>query len=164
MIVMGTLAMIFVCNLHDMPTHVGVLRLSHLDSLVTSTEQPPMPDGTLIERHLRIEIDDITEPTPGAVLPERHHVENLIEFMRVWEHDDDALLIHSLAGVSRSMASALIALVLKAGGRQTEAAHSIRAAAPHAIRTAASSRWPTRSSGSRVGSLRRARPWDLLNQ
>ena len=132
MIFIGTLAMIFVCNLHDMPTNVGVLRPSHLISLVTSAEQPPTPDGILIERHLRIEIDDNTEPTPGAVLPERHHVENVIAFMRVWKHDDDPLLIHCVAGVSRSMASALIALVLKAGGREAEAAQAIRAAAPHA--------------------------------
>jgi predicted protein tyrosine phosphatase len=99
---------------------------------VTSAEQPPTPDGIPIERHLRIEIDDITEPTPGAVLPERHHVEDLIEFMCVWEHDDDPLLIHCVAGISRSMASALIALVLKADGREIEAAKCIRAAAPHA--------------------------------
>jgi predicted protein tyrosine phosphatase len=69
MIVMKTLAMIFVCNLHDMPTHVRVLRPSHLVSLVTSAEQPPTPDGILIERHLRIEIDDTTEPTPGGSFP-----------------------------------------------------------------------------------------------
>jgi predicted protein tyrosine phosphatase len=124
--------MIFVCNLHEMPTHVGVLRPSHLISLVTSDEQPPTPDEILIERHLRVEIDDITEPMPGAVLPERHHVESLIAFMRVWQHDDDPLLIHCVAGISRSMASALIALVLKADGSEFEAAQSIRAAAPHA--------------------------------
>ncbi len=132
MIIMGTLTMIFVYNLHEMPTHVGVLRPSHLVSLVTSGEQPPTPEGILIERHLRIEIDDITEPAPGAVLPERHHVEDLIEFMRVWKHEDDPLPIHCVAGISRSMASALIALVLKAGVREIEAAKSIRAAAPHA--------------------------------
>jgi predicted protein tyrosine phosphatase len=109
MIVMGNLAMIFVCNLHEMPNHVGVLRPSHLVSLVTSAEQPPMPDSILIQRHLRIEIDDTTESTPGAVLPERHHLENMIEFIRVWKHDDDPLLIHSVAGISRSMASAFIA-------------------------------------------------------
>jgi predicted protein tyrosine phosphatase len=131
---------------------------------VTSAEQPPTPDGILIERHLRIEIDDITEPTPGAVLPERHHVESLIEFMRVWEHDDDALLIHCMAGVSRSMASALIALVLKSAGCQTEAAYGIRIGHHAPIRTAASSRSPTRFLGSRAGSLQRARPWDRLNR
>jgi predicted protein tyrosine phosphatase len=66
------------------------------------------------------------------VLPERHHVENLIEFIRVWKHDDDPLLIHCMAAISWSMASAFVALVLKARGREIEAAQSIRAAAPHA--------------------------------
>ena len=124
--------MIYVCNLHEMPKHVEVVRPSHLVSLVTSVEQPPTPDGILVERHLRIEVDDIIEPMPGAILPERHHVESLIEFLTIWQHDDAPLLIHCVAGISRSMASALIALVLKAGGRESEAARLVRTAAPHA--------------------------------
>jgi predicted protein tyrosine phosphatase len=63
--------MIYVCNLHEMPKHVEVVRPSHLVSLVTSVEQPPTPDGILVERHLRIEVDDISEPVPGAVPPAR---------------------------------------------------------------------------------------------
>lgn len=124
--------MIYVCNLHEMPGHVGTVQPSHLVSLVTSAEQPPTPDGVLVERHLRIEIDDISEPLPGAVLPERHHVERLLEFLHVWEHDDAPLMIHCVAGISRSMASALIGLVLKAGGQEAEAARHLRAQAPHA--------------------------------
>jgi predicted protein tyrosine phosphatase len=123
---------IYVCNLHEMPTHVGTVRPSHLVSLVTSAEQPPTPEGILVERHLRLEIDDISEPMLGGVLPERHHVERLIGFLHVWEHDDAPLLIHCVAGISRSMASALIGLVLKADGREAEAARHLRAAAPHA--------------------------------
>jgi predicted protein tyrosine phosphatase len=65
MTVMGALVMIFVCNLHEMPTHVGVLRPSHLVSLVTSGEQPPTPEGILIERHLRIETT--ISPSPRSV-------------------------------------------------------------------------------------------------
>jgi len=42
------------------------------------------------------------------------------------------MLIHCMAGISRSMAAALIALVTKAGGREKEAAEQIRRAAPHA--------------------------------
>ena len=124
--------MIYVCNLHEMPTHAGVLRPSHLVSLVTSAEQPPTPKEILAERHLRIEIDDISEPMPGAVLPERRDVERLIGFLEVWQHDDAPLLIHCVAGISQSMASALIGLVLKAGGREAEAAQHLRRAAPHA--------------------------------
>jgi predicted protein tyrosine phosphatase len=52
------------------------------------------------------------------------------EFIRAWKHDDDPLLSELVAGISRSMASALIALVLKT---EIEAAKCIRAA-PHAHR------------------------------
>jgi hypothetical protein len=42
------------------------------------------------------------------------------------------ILIHCLAGVSRSTAAALIALALVADGREAEAARRLREAAPHA--------------------------------
>ena len=56
----------------------------------------------------------------------------MIDFLRAWSHDDGALLVHCVAGISRSMAVALIALVVKAGGRELEAAQVLRNAAPHA--------------------------------
>ena len=56
----------------------------------------------------------------------------LIAFVRAWPHEEAPLLIHCMAGISRSMAAALIALVTKAGGREMEAAGQIRRAAPHA--------------------------------
>ena len=56
----------------------------------------------------------------------------LIAFVRGWPHDEAPLLIHCMAGISRSMAAALIALVTKAGGRESEAAEQVRRAAPHA--------------------------------
>ena len=56
----------------------------------------------------------------------------MIGFLRAWAHDEGALLVHCVAGISRSMAVALIALVIKAGGREREAAEVLRQAAPHA--------------------------------
>lgn len=124
--------MIYVCNLHDMPGHVEALGPSHLISLVAPGEQPPTPPGIEIERHLRLEIHDITEPMDGHIHPDLEHVAQLIEFLREWRHEEAPLLIHCLAGISRSMAAAMIALVVKAGGHETEAARRIREAAPHA--------------------------------
>lgn len=124
--------MIYVCNLMEMPQHVEALGPSHLISLVAPEEQPPTPPGFLIERHLRLEIHDISQPLVGCVLPDVPHMERLLAFLREWRHDDAPLLIHCLAGISRSMAAALIALVVKAGGNEHEAARRIREAAPHA--------------------------------
>lgn len=125
--------MIYVCNLAEMPGHVEVLGPSHLVSLVAPEEQPPTPAGVLVERHLRLEIHDISEPLEGCVMPDADHVRRLIAFLREWQHDDEPLLIHCLAGISRSMAAALIALVIKAGGNEMAAARRVREAAPHAL-------------------------------
>jgi len=124
--------MIYVCNLHEMPGHVEALGPTHLISLVAPGELPATPAGIELERHLRIEVHDISEPLDGHILPDPEHVAQVVDFLRAWSHDDGALLVHCVAGISRSMAVALIGLVIKAGGRELEAAEQLRKAAPHA--------------------------------
>lgn len=130
------MSVIYVCNLIDMPGHVAALGPSGLVSLVAPDEQPPTPTHLAPERHLRVEIHDISEPLDGHVLPEARHVGQVIDFLRAWREEEGPLLVHCVAGISRSMAAALIGLVVKAGGREMEAAARLRAAAPHA--------WPNR--------------------
>ena len=126
--------MIYVCNLEEMPRHAALLAPGHLISLLPTDEQPPTPPNVAAERHLRVEVHDISEPLPGHVLPAQPHIEPLIDFLqtRAAEQPHDPLLIHCWAGVSRSMATALIALCLEARGREVEAAVRLRRAAPHA--------------------------------
>jgi predicted protein tyrosine phosphatase len=123
---------IYVCNLLEMPAHVEGLQPSHLVSLVAPTEQPPTPMGIAGHRHHRVAIHDISEPLDGHILPDAEHIEGLIDFVRAWPHDETPILIHCIAGISRSMAAALITLVIKAPGRELEAARHVRNAAPHA--------------------------------
>lgn len=123
--------MIYVCNLAEMPHHVEALRPSHLISLLPPEELPPTPACLAPTRHLRLGIHDICEPLPGAVTPDVHHVEALIEFLHGWS-GEGPLLIHCLAGISRSMASALIALNYQAPGREAATARQMRELAPHA--------------------------------
>ncbi len=80
---------------------------------------------------MRIEIHDISEPLPGHILPSADHVSSLIEFLRDW-HGEAPMLLHCFAGISRSMAAALIALSLNSAGREAEAARRLRQAALHA--------------------------------
>jgi predicted protein tyrosine phosphatase len=124
--------MIYVCNLQDLATHIRAVSPSHLVSLVSEEEQPTTPAGMLVDRHLRVVIHDINEPLFGHILADEQHVAGLIAFVRAWPHEEAPLLIHCMAGISRSMAAALIALVTKAGGREREAAEQVRRAAPHA--------------------------------
>ena len=124
--------MIYVCNLIEMPQHAEALGVSHLVSLVSPDEQPPTPAAIAAERHHRVGIHDISEPLDGHILPEPEHVAGLIEFVRAWSPDQAPILIHCVAGISRSMAAALITLALKAPGREVEAARHVRQAARHA--------------------------------
>ena len=126
--------MIYVCNLEEMPRQAALLAPGHLISLLPPDEQPPTPPNVAAERHLRVEVHDIAQPIPGQVLPEPPHIAPLIGFLqaRAAEQPHDPLLIHCWAGISRSMATALIALCLEARGREVEAAVRLRRAAPHA--------------------------------
>ena len=128
--------MIYVCNLMEMPEHAEALKVSHLISLVSPDELPATPACIALERHHRVGIHDISEPLDGHILPEVEHIEGLIEFVRMWRHDEAPILIHCVAGISHSMAAALITLALKAPGRELEAARQVRSAAAHA--------WPNR--------------------
>jgi predicted protein tyrosine phosphatase len=123
--------MIYVCGLDEMPLHVRALRPGYLVSLVQPEFQPPTPAEIRADRHLRVAVDDVSEPMHGYVAPGEWDVQKLIDFLRGWP-GDEALLLHCYAGVSRSTAAALIALVLNADGREMEAAQLLREAAPHA--------------------------------
>lgn len=83
-------------------THV----LSILDPLY------PEPDDFSAygpHKRLTLRFDDIIEPMPGMILPEREHVEKLLEFgtgLAGLEGDPlSHLLVHCHAGISRSTAS-----------------------------------------------------------
>ena len=59
------------------------------------------------ERHLRLAVDDISEPAAGLTAPEEHHVIRILDFGRGWD-ETDPLLVHCWAGISRSTATAFI--------------------------------------------------------
>lgn len=123
--------MIYVCSLDDMPEIVRDVRPEYLVSVVESDWQPPTPSEISPERHLRLEIHDIGQPLSGYIVPEEHHIATLIDFLSACD-PDSSVLLHCFAGISRSPAAALIALVLDAEGQETEAAQMLRRAAPHA--------------------------------
>lgn len=120
---------IFVCGLDEMPHCVAELRPARLISLLPPQEQPPTPRQIASSDHLRLLIDDVDEPGAGANAPARPHIETLVSFLRS-SPLGPSILIHCLAGVSRSPAAALIAMALDAPGREREVARLLRSAAP----------------------------------
>lgn len=125
---------IYVSSLADMPHLVPKLGVRDLVSIIQPNDQPPTPPGVDPARHHRCPVHDIVEAQPGEVLPEANHIAELIEFLRTWD-SETPLLIHCLAGVSRSTAVALVAHVMQTGDPRKSAA-ALRDASPYA--------WPNR--------------------
>jgi predicted protein tyrosine phosphatase len=122
---------LFVCNLLEMPDHVRALRPDFLVSLLPPREPPARPAGMPTARPLRVEIDDVCEGRDGVICPGETHVAELVGFL-ARRAPRETVLLHCWAGISRSTAAALVALVLESRGREREAADRLRAAAPHA--------------------------------
>jgi predicted protein tyrosine phosphatase len=85
---------------------------------------------------LTLRFDDILDPQPGMALPERRHIEELLEFGSGLINKDDPLrhlLIHCHAGISRSTAS-MVTLLAEARPQADEDAifAEIRAIRPQA--------------------------------
>jgi predicted protein tyrosine phosphatase len=119
---------ICVCGLDEMPGMVEKLRPGRLISLLPTEDQPCTPAHVRASDHLRLLLDDIDEPWAGPTVPARTHIRQLVSFLRASPRT--SMVIHCLAGVSRSPAAALIALALEAPGREVEAARRLRKAGP----------------------------------
>lgn len=120
---------VHVCPWSEVRTVAGRVRPSHVVSLLDPEEWPETPDGVPAERHHRVGVYDYAERMPGLVVPEEEHVRGLIDFLRGWDARTP-ILIHCWAGISRSTASALIALSLHNPGREHQAARAIRLQSP----------------------------------
>jgi predicted protein tyrosine phosphatase len=123
---------IHVCSLFDMPHYARELQPGFLVSAIQPEFQPETPPQVTTERHHRMAVHDIAGPAFGSVHTEYQHIENLINFLKVWSGSNESLLIHCYAGISRSTAVALLALFIKRKCAEFDAAMALRDAAPHA--------------------------------
>lgn len=123
--------MIYVCSLLELGGHAESLKPERLISIVSPEEQPPTPAALKPEAHLRVSCHDIVEPCPFEILPDRRHVEQIIEFASQW-NPSSRILIHCQAGISRSTATALVAYAVHFPDTIDEAAVHLRRTAPHA--------------------------------
>src|SRR5215469_12596950 len=103
--------MIHVCSLAALPETVRLTGASHVLTVMANVEQVQRPVSVLPANHLKVSMDDITEPMEGYVAPNEEHVEQVLNFVRGWDRRAP-LVIHCYAGVSRSTASAFAAACL----------------------------------------------------
>jgi len=120
-----------ICPLDDVPALIAQHAPSHAVSLVHLRNGNTLPQALQQAQALHLNIDDITEPQEGCVFPEAEHIDTLIDFLGTWP-GDRPILIHCWQGISRSVASGLILLAMKAPGREMEQAHRLQEIMPFA--------------------------------
>jgi predicted protein tyrosine phosphatase len=98
-----------VCALRDVSRTAAAIGAGHLVSAIEAPAFPFTPKGIPRDRHLKLDMDDITRPKPAKILPSERHILKLLNFVYDWDQNSP-LLIHCFAGSSRSTACAYIAL------------------------------------------------------
>jgi predicted protein tyrosine phosphatase len=122
--------MIHVCSLAALPEIVRLTGASHVLTVMGKVDQVQRPQSVRPENHLKVAMDDITEPMEGFVAPSEEHVAQVLNFVRGWDRGAP-LVIHCYAGVSRSTASAFAAAcALNPRRDEIVIARQIRAASP----------------------------------
>jgi len=105
-------------------------RPSHLLSLMDLVVETP--SSIRPERHLRINVHDISEPMEGAIAPDPSHISEILAFGKGWDQAEP-FLVHCWAGISRSTAAAFILLnQIHGSGKEYDIARALRFYAPHA--------------------------------
>jgi predicted protein tyrosine phosphatase len=101
-------------------------------SLLSFDTPPPTFKNVDHTRHLRLSMNDISEPLEGYIFPEQSHIMRLLDHVMAWDFKAP-LLIHCWAGVSRSTAAAYIALcALQPDACEYALAQELRALSPTA--------------------------------
>lgn len=112
---------------HAIKTH----RPSHVISLLDPETMIDTPTGIAPERHLRVGINDVAQPSDFLVAPGESHVREIVDFARAWDQTHP-MLVHCWAGISRSSAAAFIALcALNEAHEEAALARAIRAGGSH---------------------------------
>ena len=121
-----------VCSLALIAETVAKTGARSLVTLLSPGTEIERPIAIRPERHLHLAVSDIVEPTPGQVLPDAAHLDQLLGFVHAWDRTAP-MLIHCFAGVSRSTAAAYIAAcALKPKRDEFAIARALRAASPTA--------------------------------
>lgn len=124
--------MIHVCplsKLHETVINTGAM---HIVTLLRSPERMQRPRHIPPTNHLVLSMDDITKPADGFTPPSEEHIKRLIAFVQGWDRKTP-LVMHCLAGISRSTAGAfVVACALNPGRDEAAIAIAMREASPTA--------------------------------
>ena len=97
---------IIICGLADIQECVDKFSPDKMLTIINKNFEPETPSGMDKNRHLKMLIDDISEPREGFILPEKHHTQELLDFTDDWDKTKP-ILVHCHMGISRSTATSL---------------------------------------------------------
>ncbi|CAM5443715.1 Tyrosine specific protein phosphatases domain-containing protein OS=Afipia felis OX=1035 GN=NCTC12722_02964 PE=4 SV=1 [Afipia felis] len=124
--------MIHVCSLAELHPTVAAVSASHVITVMGKVERAVTPPSVLDANHLRVSMDDITEAADGFQAPAAAHIDTTLAFLRRWDRRAP-LVVHCFAGISRSTATAFMAVcALNPERDENNIASAIRAASPSA--------------------------------
>lgn len=125
--------MIHVCSLARLHETVEATRASHIVTLISRDIEVERPPSIPATNHLWLEMHDISTPLDGYLLPQTHHIEELLTFVRQWNREQP-MVVHCHAGISRSSAAAFVAACALAPHRDERTiAMAMREASPTAL-------------------------------
>ena len=84
---------LIVCGLADVEPLIGARRPSHMITLLDPASMIGTPPALRPERHLRLGVNDITEPMEDMVAPDETVVGQILAFGRTWD-ETRPMLIH----------------------------------------------------------------------
>ena len=124
--------MIYVCPLARVDETIARLGSERIISLLSAGTMMERPAAIRDGGHLLINMHDIAEAQDGMTLPDREHVERIIDFAQGWDRGRP-LVINCYAGVSRSTATAyLLAAAFSPKRDEAELAQTLRELSPTA--------------------------------
>lgn len=117
--------MIAVSSLNHLVPVVRRTKPSHILSLLSPNQDAPREIRTTQAAKLHLSFNDITEARPDLIMPSAAIVEEILTFSRSWS-DEQPLLVHCWAGISRSSAAAYIIACDRNPDREEEIAIELR--------------------------------------
>jgi predicted protein tyrosine phosphatase len=124
--------MIHVCSLARLHATVEETGARRVVTLMRDVELVRRPPTIADADHLRLRLDDISEPIDGFTVPAEEHIAELLTFVRQWDRAAP-LVMHCYAGVSRSTAGAFVSVcALNPKRAEADIARDIRRLSPTA--------------------------------
>jgi predicted protein tyrosine phosphatase len=125
--------MIYVCPLARLHETVITTGAMHIVTMLGDPTRMQRPRHVPAANHLVLSMDDIIEPMDGFRPPSEEHVTRLVQFLDVWDRQGP-LVVHCLAGISRSTAGAfVVACALNPERSEAAIAQAMREASPTAL-------------------------------